>query len=143
VFVLWFGDGHRSIGSPPTRTGWRCGLNSQTVCRSYFRPVPALSFFSGTYRRSSSHCTIAISIENLGPHSAHTFFERYYNKYLAAILCRGFLPRYAYQLRSTFLHLVETSGWPSTGNGPELIGYKVSRKQEYPSTYSLLCCYLG
>jgi hypothetical protein len=83
-----------------------------------------------------------LSIENLEPDSTRTFFERYYNKAPRSdmhmpMLCRGFLPRYAHQLRSTFLHLVETSSRPSTANGPELIGYKVFRKQECPSTLLL------
>jgi hypothetical protein len=83
-----------------------------------------------------------LSIENLDPDSTHTFFERYYDKAPRSdmhmpMLCRGFLPRYAHQLRSTFLHLVETSSRPSTANGLELIGYKVFRKQECPSTLLL------
>lgn len=47
----------------------------------------------------------------------------------------GFLPWYGHQPRSTFLHLVETSGQPSTAN-PELIGYKVPQ-QTRMSTYLL------
>jgi hypothetical protein len=53
------------------------------------------------------------------------------------MLCRGFLPRYIHQLRSTFLRLGETSGQPSTANGLELIGYKVPRKQECLGTLLL------